>query len=127
MFAQITQSKSRNENNTYDIYNGNNINEIQNSSEMSYIDERIDAQYIVEINKRLGDMSYIRRCGYVNDIIGIYHDDGLNTWIQFEIMDEIKIFDKVRFIINCIHVVCFIIHVINFVHLIICIHITHFH
>ncbi len=107
--------KSRNENNTYDIYNGNNIN------------ERIDAQYIVEINKRLGDMSYIRRCGYVNDIIGIYHDDGSNTWIKFEIMDEIKIFDKVRFIINCIHVVCFIIHVINFVHLIICIHITHFH
>jgi hypothetical protein len=119
--------KSRNENNTYDIYNGNNINEIHNSSEMSYIDERIDAQYMVEINNRLGDMSYIRRCGYVNDIIGKYHDDGLNTWIKFEIMDEIKIFDEVGFIIHCIYVVYFIIHVINFVHLIICIHITHFH
>jgi hypothetical protein len=72
---------------------------------MSYIDERIDAQYMVEINNRLGDMSYIRRCGYVNDIIGIYHDEGLNTWIKFEIMheidymDEIKIFDEVRLLI----------------------------
>jgi hypothetical protein len=82
--------KSRNENNTCDIYNGNNINEIHNSSEMSYIDERIDAQYMVEINNRLGDMSYIRRCGYVNDIIGIYHDDGLNTWIKFELWMKLK-------------------------------------
>jgi hypothetical protein len=32
--------KSRNENNTYDIYNENNINEVHNSNEMSYIDER---------------------------------------------------------------------------------------
>jgi len=69
--------------------NENNINEIHNSIEVSYIDERIDAQYMVEVNNRLGGMSYIRRCGYVNDIIGIYHDDGLNTWIKFEIMDEI--------------------------------------
>jgi hypothetical protein len=109
------------------------MNEIHNSNEMSYIDERTDAQYMVDINNRLGCMSYIRRCGYVNNTIGIYHDDGLNTWIKFEIMDEIdyldeiKIFDKVGFIINCIHVVCFIIHVINFVHLSICIHVIHLH
>jgi hypothetical protein len=36
--------KSRNENSTYDIYNKNNINEIHDSNEMSYIDEKIDAQ-----------------------------------------------------------------------------------
>jgi hypothetical protein len=125
--------KSRNENSTYDIYNENNINEIHDSNEMSYIDERIDAQYMVEINNRLGGMIYIRRCSYVNNTIGIYHDDALNTWITFEIMDEIdyvdeiKRFDEVGFIINCIHLVYFIIHVINFVHLIICIHITHLH
>jgi hypothetical protein len=82
-------------------------------------------QYMVEIEIHiLGGMSYIRRCGYVNGIIGIYHDDGLNTWIKFDIMDEIKIFDEVEFIINCIHMVYFILHVINFVHIII---ITHFH
>ncbi len=125
--------KSRNEHNRYDIYNENNINEIYDSNEMSYIDEKIDARYKVEINNRLGAMSYIRRCGCVNDIIGIYHDDGWNTWIKFEIMDEIdyvdesKRFDEVGFIINCIHLVYFIIHVINFVHLSICIHITHLH
>jgi hypothetical protein len=75
-------------------------------------------------------MSYIRRCGW--------HYWNIPWWwikhsIKFEIMDEIdymaeiKIFDEVGFIINCIHVVYFIIHVINFVHLIICIHITHLH
>jgi hypothetical protein len=63
--------KSRNENNTYDIYNENNINEIHNSNEMSYIDERIDAQHMVDINNRLGGMSYIRRCSYVNNTIGM--------------------------------------------------------
>jgi len=109
------------------VYNENNINEIYDSNEMSYIDERIDARYKVEINNRLGGMSYIRRCGYVNDIIGIYHDDGLDTWIKFEIMDEIKRFDEVGFIINYIQLVYFITHVINFVHLSICIHITHLH
>jgi hypothetical protein len=51
---------------------------------MSCIDERIDSQYMVEINNRLGGMSYIRKCGYVNNTIGIYHDDGLNTWKKFE-------------------------------------------
>ncbi len=35
--------KCRNEINTYDIYNENNINKIHNSDEMSCIDERIDS------------------------------------------------------------------------------------
>jgi hypothetical protein len=90
--------KSRNENNTYDIYNGNNINEIHNSSEMSYIDERIDAPYMVEINNRLGGMSYIRRCGYVNDIIGIYHDDGLNTWINLKLWMKLITWMKFKYL-----------------------------
>jgi hypothetical protein len=52
---------------------------------------------MVEINKRLGGMSYIRTGGYVNNIIGIYHDDGLNTWIKFEIMDEIHYVDELKY------------------------------
>ncbi len=92
--------KSRNENNTHEVYNENNINEIQNSNEMSYIDERrlwtwlqlitwMELDHMVELHY----MDKIDNMHVINDMDEVDNIDEMNyMWKKSIVVTEIWLY-----------------------------------